>query len=138
MTTPVNIRDSENDWAVCVTKNGELVTTSASYSEVYQESSADINIHNVVVGRPNKIFVITSAIIAQDKTNTDVNVSLFEADDLDGASTKLLFEGGLTRSDRINVPFLNVATNPTKWINFQHDSATATIAVTLTGYYISA
>jgi len=138
MTTPVNIKDSDSDTAARVSVNGELHTSPLFYSEVYQATSSDINVHNIVIGQPNKQFIITSAIISQDKTNTDVDVSLFEADDIDGVSTKILFEGGTTRSDRIIVPFLNVATNKTKWINFQHDSATATLNVTITGYYVDA
>lgn len=138
MATPVNIRDADTDKSVRVTPNGELITATAQYSKVYQAEASDTDIHNIVIGKSGMIFIITSAIIAQDKTNTDVDITLFEANDIDGASTKKLFGGGTTRSDRINVPFLNVSTNETKWINFQHDSATATISVTLTGYYTNA
>lgn len=138
MTTPVNIKDAFTDQAALVSPNGELRTAPLKYSEVFQAVSSTTGIVNVVLAKPNMHFIINSTIIAQDKTNTDVDITLFEADDIDGVSTRVLFSGATTRSDRIIVPFLNVQTNKTKWINFQHDSATATISVTITGYYVDA
>ena len=138
MTTPVNILGGENGNAAKVSQNGELIVAPISYSDVYQEESASITATNVVPGIPGKRFVITATIIAQDKTNTDVDVTMYESDDDITIPTKVLFTGGTTKSDRIIVPLLYVASGVTKWINFIHDSATATISVTITGYYIDA
>ena len=136
MTTPVNIRDPEAGFAAKVSENGELHVAPLQYSAVYQVSSSDVNLHEVVPGVSNMKFVISAIILAQDKTNTDVDVTITEADDAGGANAVVLFSGGLTKSDRIALTALNVATGTAKWINLQHDSATATISATITGYYV--
>lgn len=136
MPAPVNIRDPDNDVGAHVTENGELVVAPLRYSDVYQAASPDTTPTNVVSGLAGKSFVITSAIIAQDKQNVDVDITVYESDSTIATSTKTLFSGSTTKSDRIVIPFLNVITSPTKWINFVQDSTTATISVTITGYYV--
>jgi len=138
MATPVNIRDSSNSHGARVSRNGELYVAPIEYSDVYQVSSSDIDSHEVVPGKPDKRFIVKSAIIAQDKTNTDVNITLTQADDGDGTNPRVWFEGSTTKSDRIIIPLLDVQAGTAKWINFQHDSATATISMTITGYYVDA
>lgn len=138
MPASVNIRDPDTSNAAKVSRNGELYTSPLHYSAVYQVSSSDINLHEVVAGRASEIFIIRTAIISQDKTNTDVDVTLTEADDEEGTNSVIIFTGGTTKSDRIIVPMLNVATGKAKWLNMQHDSSTATISITITGYYVDA
>ena len=138
MALPVHIRDAYSDSSTIVTSRGQLVTAPLEFSTSYQASTDTTDITNVVKGKAAKIFIVTDIVIAQDKTNTDVDVTLFEADDSSGAATKIFFELGTTRSDRMVATGLNLATSETKWINFQHDSTTANISVTIAGYYIDA
>ena len=123
---------------VDVTTRGQLVVAPHSYSEPVRVAVATTDITNLIAGKANCIYVVTDITITQDKTNADVETTIFQATDADTASVKDIYFASTIKSDRIVLTGLNWVTDETRWINFQHDSGTATISVTIAGYYIDA
>ena len=123
---------------VSVNSSGELVVGPSSFSEPYTGSVTGTTITNLVRGRVNEFFVVTDMIISQDRTNTDSAVTVFESDSVDGPSTDDIITVDLIKSQAIPLTGLNlISTARGKYINFQSDSGTATIRVTVMGYYRS-
>ena len=118
-----------------VTSNGELVTGTLSYSEPYYATLTAASTATIVAGKQDKRFVITGMVLAQDRTNTDTTVTVYEADEAGGAAVRTLGSIDLIKSQVVPLLPLNIVTGVTRWIEFSSDSGTATINVTILGYY---
>jgi hypothetical protein len=122
---------------VQVNHGGELVVGPREYSEPYQASVTGTTITNIIQPKMGYFFVITDIIVSQDRTNTDVQVDIFEADSETGAATQNIFTVDTAKNQVVPLTGLNlISTDINKWINFQTDSATAEIRVTVAGYFL--
>ena len=138
MSQPVNIKDPSTGVIAKVTSRGELVVSLIEYSTSYAAENNTATTSTVVTGKSGKRFILTSIFIAQDKTNLDTHITLFEAPDEDSATEdKVIFETDFARNQTMVATSLGIITDATKWINLKTDT-TARINVTLAGYYIDA
>lgn len=129
---------SPEGYEVAVTKNGELVVGTLSYSEPYYvELGVDDQIYNVVPAKVNKRFVITGMIIGADRNvATDATVHIYESLSEDGTTDKDIFRGDINKGETIPLSGLNVATQEARWINATTDNDD--IDLTIAGYYVNA
>ena len=138
MSQPINIKDPSTGVVAKVTPRGELVVSLIEYSTSYATENNTATTSTVVNGNPSKRFILTSIFIAQDKTNLDTHITLFESSDKDSATEdKIIFETDFARNQTMVATGLGIITGTTKWINMKTNTA-ARINVTLAGYYIDA
>lgn len=138
MSQPVNIVDPSTGVIAKITSRGELIVAPIQYSTSYATVNTIATTSTVVPAKPDKRFILTSIFIAQDKTNIDTHITLFESDD-DSSTTqnKVIFETDFQRNQTMVATGLDIITQPVKWINLTTDQV-AVINVTLAGYYIDA
>lgn len=142
MATPTNIRDSESDAAVRVTKNGEMAVGPLSHSYPYYVSVALLNTeYEVVPAIAGKCFVITGFLIASDKDFGSATVaetlSVYEANPADiTINEKTILQVDFLRNDRLVATGLDLLVSESKaLVAVATDSA---VDVTVAGYYIDA
>ena len=136
MSIPVRIAGASGV-EVRVSDFGELVVGTAKFSEPHQATVTGTAITNIVTAKTNDFFVMTDLIIAQDRTNTDSKVIIYEADAEDGLSVVPILTLDVAKSQVVSLTGLRLITKKNNWINFTSDSGTSTITVTIMGYYIS-
>ena len=136
MSQPSAITDDATGISAKVTSRGELITAKISHSSSYQASRTTAGTSTVVAGKAGKLFVMTSILATQDKTNLDTHITVFESSDLDSATKNvIILETDFLRNSVLVATGLDIVTQPVQWINFTTDVATG-ISVTIAGYYI--
>lgn len=136
MSIPSRITGS-NGLEARVSDFGELVVGTVKFSSPHQASVNGTTITNVVTPKTHEFFVITDIIVAQDRTNTDSAVTIYEADSVGGTSVVPILNIDVAKSQVVALTGLRLITKKNNWINFTSDSGTSTITVTIMGYYIS-
>lgn len=136
MSIPSRITGS-NGLEARVSDFGELVVGTVRFSSPHQASVNGTTITNVVTPKTHEFFVITDIIVAQDRTNTDSAVTIYEADSVGGTSVVPILNIDVAKSQVVALTGLRLITKKNNWINFTSDSGTSTITVTIMGYYIS-
>lgn len=129
------------DYGVLVTPRGELVIAPLAYSEPYYVSvAAAATAYTVVPAVAEKRFVITSLLVASDKTfgsaTTAETLTVYEANAAAiGTSLKTIFQVDMLKNDRMVATGLNLITTKARaLVAIGTDNK---VDVTVAGYYVS-
>lgn len=141
MSINANITDGKGtNSRACVTKAGQLVTSSISYDDTkFIELATDATAYNFYPPKVGSKFVVTGIIAKADKqvsTSVDAEVVIYEASSATTTTAdKVLFQTAMVSGDQLVVVPTNILVSEGVFLNAK--TSDDDIHMTIMGYYIS-